>query len=77
MPQLYNNFNGHLLKANNILVPECNFKGKEANLRLLTRATTVFNGDPDADVKAAEIAFDDKIDALKIQFDGNPPSTEV
>lgn len=29
MPQLYNNFNGHLLKANNILVPECNSKGKE------------------------------------------------
>ena len=54
-----------------------NFKGKEANLRLLTRATTVFNGDPDADVKAAEIAFDEKIEALKIQYDGNPPSTEV
>lgn len=54
-----------------------NFKGKEANLRLLTRAETVFNGDPDADVKAAEIAFDEKIEALKLQYDGNPPSTEV
>ena len=37
-----------------------NFKGKEANLRLLTRAETVFNGDPDADVKAAEIACADR-----------------
>ena len=54
-----------------------NFKGKEANLRLLTRAETVFNGDPDADVKAAEIAFDDEIDAVFEQYDGNPPSTVV
>ncbi len=56
---------------------DSNFKGKEANLKLLTRATTVFNGDPDADVKAAEIAFDGEIDAVFEQYDGNPPSTVV
>lgn len=54
-----------------------NFKGKEANLKLTTRAITVFNGDPDADVKAAEIAFDDEIDAVFEQYDGEPPSTVV
>ena len=54
-----------------------NFKGKEANLRLLTRAETTFNGDPDADVKAAEIAFDDEIDTVFEQYDGEPPSTVV
>lgn len=54
-----------------------NFLGKEANLRLLTRAETVFNGDPDADVKAAEIAFDDEIDTVFEQYDGEPPSTVV
>ena len=54
-----------------------NFKGKEANLKLLTRAETVFNGDPDADVKAAEIAFDDEIDTVFEQYDGDPPSTVV
>ena len=54
-----------------------NFKGKEANLRLLTRATTVFNGDPDAALKAAEIAFDDEIDTVFEQYNGNPPSTVV
>jgi hypothetical protein len=54
-----------------------NFKGKDANLALLTRATTVFNVNPDADVKAAEIAFDDEIDAVFEQYDGDPPSTVV
>ena len=56
---------------------DSNFLGKEANLRLLTRAETVFNGDPDADVKAAEIAFDKEIDAVFEQYDGEPPSTVV
>ena len=56
---------------------ESNFKGKEANLRLITQATTVFNGDPEAELKAAEIAFDDKIDKIFEQYDGEPPSTVV
>ena len=56
---------------------ESNFKGKEANLKYLTRAVNTFNGDPDADLKGAEIEFDKLIDTLEEEYDGNPPSTEV
>jgi len=67
----------HSATGKSTTLADSNFKSTRANERNLLNAIDSFRRDPNKDIEAAKNKFDETMDEVFNQFDGNPPSGVV